>query len=263
MYTPQKMENVLKLFFNKRTINKVKCLYCSLFLRSYFRVSYRENYFEITLNDGIILKFVDTPFLDLLNTINGYFKNHNLNKGDYVVDGGAYAGVFAIYAAKIVGNEGKVIAFEPDAYCFGKLQENIKVNNVNNIIAVNKGLWNKNEALSFDSREGKDSAIVECLNEETKGRIKKYDFVKLDDELEGLGLDRVDFIKMDIEGAEIEALDGCTDALRKNKINLAIASYHVRAGEKTCVKLEPFLKNLGYEVKTEYPKHLTTYAYKR
>ncbi len=256
------MEKALKLFFNKRTINKIKSLYCSYFLKSYFKVVYKDNFFEITLKNDVILKFNNTPFLDLLNTINGYFRNCNLRKGDYIVDGGAFIGVFAIYAAKIVGDKGKIIAFEPDARCFKKLLENIKINNISNVIAINKGLWNDNKFLGFDSRSGKDSVMVKCLNEKRKGEIKKYEFVKLDDELKKLNIDKVNFIKMDVEGAEIEAIEGCKSILKNNNVNLAIASYHIRNGEKTYKKLEPMLNSLGYKTKTEFLEHLTTYAHK-
>lgn len=65
---------------------------------------------------------------------------------------------------------------------------------------------------------------------------------------------------MDIEGAELETIDGMNELLSKGKPSLAIASYHVRDGEKTCYKVEEKLKKFGYHVKTAYPSHLITYV---
>ena len=50
--------------------------------------------------------------------------------------------------------------------------------------------------------------------------------------------------------------------LKKSNVNLAIASYHIVDGEKTYMTIEKQLRDLGYEVKTEFPTHLTTYAKK-
>ena len=67
---------------------------------------------------------------------------------------------------------------------------------------------------------------------------------------------------MDIEGSEIQALDGAKETLLKNNLNIAIASYHIVNGEKTCIALEKKLKSLGYETHTGYSQHLTTYGWK-
>ena len=55
---------------------------------------------------------------------------------------------------------------------------------------------------------------------------------------------------MDIEGAEIEALDGCLQTIRDFSPNFAIASYHVVNGEQTYIKVEEFFKNINYPCKT-------------
>ena len=72
----------------------------------------------------------------------------------------------------------------------------------------------------------------------------------------------VSFIKSDIEGAEIEALKGMKSVLKNGSPQLAIASYHLRDGKKTCFFVEEFLKEFGYETKTGHPIHLTTYGKK-
>ena len=56
---------------------------------------------------------------------------------------------------------------------------------------------------------------------------------------------------MDIEGAELEAVEGCKDLIKNFKPNFAIASYHMVDGEPTYIKLESFFNSIGYPVKTK------------
>jgi hypothetical protein len=70
----------------------------------------------------------------------------------------------------------------------------------------------------------------------------------------------VDYIKMDIEGAEIEALEGAARMMSTLKPTFAIASYHKRDGRPTAETLEKLFNELGYRTETGFPSHLTTYA---
>jgi hypothetical protein len=76
-------------------------------------------------------------------------------------------------------------------------------------------------------------------------------------------MDRIDFIKMDVEGAEIEALKGSMNTLKEFDVNLAIASYHEVDGKKTSHEVEKLLSEYGYEAKTSFPMHLTTFGFKK
>jgi len=76
-------------------------------------------------------------------------------------------------------------------------------------------------------------------------------------------MDRVDFVKMDIEGAEIEALKGMKGVLRNSRPHLAVASYHVVEGSRTSGRVERILKGLGYRTVTTKGEDAVTYAWKR
>lgn len=160
---------------------------------------------KVILKDEICGKFLRFPLIEEpedKTEIEGYMKYYTLKNGDFVIDAGAFHGYFAVYAAKIVGESGKVICFEPDKNSFRILSKNIRLNKLKNVILINKGLWNKNITIGFKSC-GESSAI--CLSNKSS---EKIEVVKLDDELKKLNIKKVDFIKMDIEGAEIEALLG-------------------------------------------------------
>lgn len=261
-YVPRFINKSLESFPNSQFVNKIRCFYYNVFEKPYFRISFDNGHYKVDFKNGLTLKFVGNPYRDLLQPLPGYLKHYKIKEKDCIIDAGAYIGAFAVTAAKMV-NKGRVIAFEPDKSNFEKLVENIKLNHINNVTAINKGLWNKNEILKFDNREDKGSMIVECMNgNKAKGKVMNYEFATLDDELKKMDINRVDFIKADVEGAELEVIEGCKKTLKNNEVNLAIASYHIRGGEKTCKKLEIFFNNIGYNSSTGFEKHLTTYAHK-
>ena len=188
----------------------------------------------------------------------GYEKHHAIKEGDIVVDAGAYLGHFTVYAAQRAGPTGKVVAFEPDPFVFQMLRRNIQLNNLTNVIAINKGVWSEDTELAFDSR-GNASQIV-TDEARSKSLVRRIPVVSLDSELQRLGLPRADLIKMDIEGAELRAVHGARRLMARPDCSFAIASYHVVDGKQTSVTLEEFFRCAGYQVATEYPAHLTTYA---
>ncbi|MEJ2251235.1 MAG: hypothetical protein P8Y97_16475, partial [Candidatus Lokiarchaeota archaeon] len=74
----------------------------------------------------------------------GYLRYYNIKKGDYIVDCGAFEGLFTRYASKRVGKNGLVLAFEPNLKYFETLRQ-LKVRyNLGNVLLINKGLWCEN-----------------------------------------------------------------------------------------------------------------------
>jgi FkbM family methyltransferase len=193
-------------------------------------------------------------FVSDISPLKGYELYYHLKPGDIVVDAGAFTGDYAIFAAKRVGPSGSVIAFEPDEKNRAILARNMNHDKISNMTIIPKGLWNKNTFLSSSS-----FGLHTTLSDKTDSN--KIQVVKLDDELKSLGIKKLDFLKMDIEGAEIQAIQGSLDTLRKFKPKIAIASYHIVNGKPTSVFLEKFLSKLGYNVKSDFSKHTTTYAW--
>lgn len=195
-------------------------------------------------------------FVSELSPVKGYEMYYKLKEGDFVVDVGAYPGDYAVYASRKIGKNGKIICFEPDPRNRRILRRNLEREKFNNFIIVPKGLWNENTKLNLENSDGLHSYLSSNSGE-------KIDVVKLDDELNMLGINKIDVLKMDIEGAEIEAIQGAIKTLRNNDVNVKIASYHVVNGKTTSVFLENFLRKIGYEAKSDFKKHLTTFGWKR
>jgi hypothetical protein len=108
-------------------------------------------------------------------------------------------------------------------------------------------LWDKNELIDFyEAGTVGSSAVWKPDNEHC---VKKQ-AVTIDSWVVNNNINKLDFIKMDIEGAELEALDGCRATIKTLKPNFSIASYHVVNGEQTYIKVEQFFNNMNYPCKT-------------
>lgn len=187
-----------------------------------------------------------------------YTKLYELKKGDIVVDAGAHIGVFTVLAAKRVGDNGGVIAIEPEKKNLENLRKNIEINGFNNVTVVPTGLWNRrNRKRLYLARSSIVHSLVHSSN-----KTEEIEVDALDNILEKLGVSKVDFIKMDIEGAEIQALAGMKRTLKTNDVNLAIAAYHIVNGNQTCKIVIPWLERAGFDVHEEggfvYAKKLPT-----
>jgi len=146
----------------------------------------------------------------------------SIKKGDVVLDIGANIGYYTLVFAKLVGEQGKVFSFEPEPFNFNLLKKNVEINNYQNVILQNSAVSNS---------EGK---IKLYLSHEQSGTHRIYpseicskDYVevkmmRLDDYFKKNSLaEKISFIKIDVEGAELGVLEGMESLLEQNK-NLEI-----------------------------------------
>lgn len=144
-----------------------------------------------------------------------------LRPGMIVVDGGAHIGFFSLLAARRVGIDAKILAFEPDPYNFQALSFNITKNHHdNNIIPLRKALSNASRTICFYQSSGTISGSL--IKRKDIGKFRKIlvPSTTLDKELEDSTIDSI-LIKLDIEGAEGLALQGMRSVLqRANRIVL-------------------------------------------
>ena len=179
------------------------------------------------------------------STYDGSFQ---FKTGDIVVDAGARIGTFSAKISAAVGETGRIIAIEPEPHNFACLRKNIEANHLHNVIPIQKMLWSGTGQLPLylSGNAAAHSAYCDPFYSST-GESILVEAEALDGILESLGIGSVDFIKMDIEGSEIEALKGMSRILQSG-VELAIAAYHPVNGTPTNSVLIPELERLGFEV---------------
>jgi len=140
-----------------------------------------------------------------------------LEKNDSFIDIGAHIGYYSVLAAKIVGSEGKVFAFEPELSNYQKILENINLNHLNNIKLFNLALGSetKQTQIFFNQDNngghalwdvGKHPFNQKTLNNQT---MQNTQLSTLDNILSQAGnITNLKMIKIDTEGAELDVIKG-------------------------------------------------------
>jgi FkbM family methyltransferase len=182
-----------------------------LYFRDYFKlipggeIVYR-------LRNGINLKVraksSDREAMNEVCIYGVYFQNGlGIEKGDVVLDIGGHVGSFSILASRL--GAGKVFCFEPDAENYRLLNDNLRLNKVENIDAVKKAVSfeNKEKKLFLDSNQEAHSFFSKSNNPQ----VVKVESIALSDFLKKNKVEKIDFLKMDCEGAEYEILYNCPD----------------------------------------------------
>ncbi len=135
-----------------------------------------------------------------------------------IFDCGANIGTASIYF-KSIFPDAVIHAFEPDPKIFGILEQNIRDNGYADIQLYQKAVWKNNDFIEFGS-EGSDSGSILTKTE----NVIKIKTIRLKDHIQNVGT--VDFLKMDIEGAEVEVIKDCEDVLHKcNNIFIEFHSF--------------------------------------
>lgn len=175
-------------------------------------------------------------------------KYFNFKKGVFI-DIGAHIGKYTIMMGRKLKSKGKVVAIEPDPSHFEMLKKNIQLNSLKNIFAVNTICSDKNGNVLFspvNTSHPKYNYIV-------KDHEKKILVVsrKLDTLIDDLKINRVDFIKIDVDGSELLVLKGAKKILKK---------YHPLIIIEVSVDfqdIENLLKPYNYKIeKTDLEGHL-------
>jgi FkbM family methyltransferase len=175
-----------------------------------------------------------------------------LKPGMVVVDAGAHVGQYSLIAAKSVGPDGEVHAFEPVPATFARLEAHVTANGFASTVRLNRtALWRGNDELtvSLPLGEPKNSGAYTAAPLLSAIDRVSAPGVALDDYVERRGLRRLDVVKMDIEGAELFALEGATRS---------IARWHpvllMEINEVAC-------RRMGYEPARLW-EHLAPYGYR-
>lgn len=187
--------------------------------------------------EGFTYESINTLFKEIF--FRGIYMFESDRKDPVILDCGANIGAATLYF-KWLYPDSKIYSFEPDKETYKKLSENISRNKLKNVFLYNKAIHNTNKQLIFYVDKETAGSLGMSLNK--SDLLKKKIIVQSVRLSEFLNF-RVDFMKMDIEGAEIEVISDLCSTKKINKINEMIIEYHHSRPKKRS-ELGAFLRDL-------------------
>jgi FkbM family methyltransferase len=173
--------------------------------------------------------------------------------GNLIVDIGAGRGEDVFAFSRAVGPQGRVIAVEPHPASFAILRKFCELNGLSNVTTLNYACVDQPAQLQIETMPVWESNYVR--GGEASATSHAVEGIRFDDLSDQLGIAAIDFLKMNIEGAERTALPGCRGALGRTR-NVCIAAHDFRAargeGEsfRTLAFVREFLEEAGFRLTT-------------
>lgn len=135
-----------------------------------------------------------------------YFKTESAQP--VIFDCGANIGMSVLYFKKRHPNA-RILAFEAEPGIAALLRQNLNTNGINDITIIDKAVWTNEEGILFGSESADSSSIFSTSSKRKIASVRLKDYLQKEAQ--------VDFLKIDIEGAELEVLDDCRDSLANVK----------------------------------------------
>jgi FkbM family methyltransferase len=245
-------KTVIKLLTNERRAhallitlsNKIIPVYFSLGLD---RVAHRFEHIFSVGGFRMVARLTLSDLLIVLTDFEPYVRAiFNPEEGQTVLDIGAHIGFYTLMAARQVGSTGKVIAVECDPSNFNMLKRNVDMNNFKNVITVNSALsdvdgyvkmylaWDS-ALTTGDAKRHKQKHVRACVSLRS---------MKVDTLLNQLGIHYVNWMKIDVEGMEMQVLRGAARTLLQSpciKIIIEISQENLR-------EVLEYLQGFGFSV---------------
>lgn len=277
--------NKIKQLFRRLILNLVaKTAHCGIateFIMKNLSLQQKTEIFpeesEIKESNQLLIKRLGVNFFINRNEHNGwriyylmfpsstfYFLN-SIETGDIIIDVGANLGFYSLIAAK-KSVTGEVFSIEPDISNFQKLIENIQTNKLSCIIKPFLiALGNKEKEIHIESfgtgNNGMKRVSKNLLNNENSPEIK---MISLDQFIHDCKINRVDWIKIDIEGYEYFLLEGAKTTIKKYKptLYIEICDQHLKHYGNSANALIRLLKELNYRIiHAEYRTEISEQTY--
>jgi FkbM family methyltransferase len=181
--------------------------------------------------------------------------------GMVVFDVGANVGDYSIVLSRLVGSSGVVHTFEPASSTFAKLEERLKQSKCHNVFAHQKATYSDNIPISFnqfpeDFSVWNSIGRPEMLNPNGSGeyvpivKTETVEGITLDSFCKEHGIDKIDYLKIDVEGAESDTLEGAIELLSNHKvgyIQFEISQKMLEGLDRTANATFDILRKYGYE----------------
>ena len=213
---------------------------------------YKQNSFRLANKRGINYE------LDLSNIVDNYLYFgiedlgyqkviSDLIKADNIIDIGANIGSTSLFFASI-NKKAQIFSFEPHPKTFKRAQKNISLNSFNNIKLINKGLGERIDKVKLFEINEKNPGMNRISTRKLEQPYTEIDIDTLDNYVKSAGIDKADFIKIDVEGYEHQVLKGAVNTLKKTKpvLYIELDDDNLREHGDSAQKIISYLYTLGY-----------------
>jgi FkbM family methyltransferase len=228
---------IKKISYSPLLIKLVKFLHLRSVLRRFYYILNRpkDGILEISLSNILAKFLINNPDeFRLTESVTGENGERRvlekfislINKGDVIYDIGANTGVWSVILAKVVGNSGKIISFEPEKESIERLKENLKINNLNNVLIVEKALGDKNQKSKLFIGETTGNFSLVNLYEKDVN-YQDVEVVNGDNYIKEQNLQIPKAIKIDVEGFEYSVLMGLKNTLQNPICKVICCEIHV------------------------------------
>jgi FkbM family methyltransferase len=182
-----------------------------------------------------------------LSTIDQYQAKEFIKNGDYVLDCGANIGIFSLYAAYL-NEKGKIYAIEPVKETAEIMQRLLDFFEVKNVKIIRKAVGDEKKKTFINIVPYQIRLGGSTLLDVNYGKKEEIEVDTIDNIVKEEKIEKVDFIKMDIEGYERYALKGAIETIKKHKPIIVVSAYHLADDKKV---LPEIVKSAyaNYEVK--------------
>ncbi|KKP24459.1 MAG: Methyltransferase FkbM family [candidate division TM6 bacterium GW2011_GWF2_28_16] len=250
IYNIKQNKNIqLKINKNEILIESLNLLTKQLIYQNNYKLR-KTKFFKWTVN-FFNYRILNYLFQEIFLN-NCYFFNTN-SKQPNIIDCGSNIGISILYFKKIYP-ESKIICFEPDKQTFEILKNNIEQNKLKNVLAQNIALSNKNEYLKFYYDKNTPGNLKMSYLPERINSGQNYEMVKAT-KLSNYINEDIDFLKMDIEGAETDVIKELYKNNKLKYINQMVIEFHHHISKSNYNNLSVILKileksNFSYQINT-------------
>jgi len=166
-----------------------------------------------------------------------------INKGDTVIDVGANIGFFSLLAAKKIGSRGKIFAIEPLKQANNWLKKNLKLNSFENYKVLEVAVGEKQGTMKMYKKSKSAEMIIldPTVSKDDLLICGEINIETIDNIISTKKIEKVNLLKIDVEGFEHEVLLRCKESFKAKKIENIICEIHTK-----------YLKNRGIEEQSLY-----------
>ena len=214
--------------------------------------NFEINGFKFNNNSGNLL------LTEISNSKEISFCNKQIQKNMNVIDIGANIGYYTVHLSNLVGSNGTVFAFEPDPLNFSTLEKNVKLNDCENVVLINKAVSNSCEPTTLFQNPD-NSGGHSLINSENIQKTITVDVITLDDYFKNLTIS-IDLVKIDVEGAEDFVIKGGLNFFHIFKPKYLITEFELNSKTQDKSFYPDVLSHLNYDLlgKIDYSKSNST-----